>query len=87
MKAVSIGSNGVEIIETSEPIPKDQQVLVKVFACGLNRSDLLETQGQSFGHTGGETKILGGEFAGEIVDCGAEVKTHQRPYQKKVLAG
>ena len=74
MKAVSIGSNGVEIIETSEPIPKDQQVLVKVFACGLNRSDLLETQGQSFGHTGGETKILGGEFAGEIVDCGAEVK-------------
>ncbi len=74
MKAVSIGSNGVEIIETSEPTPKDQQVLVKVFACGLNRSDLLETQGQSFGHTGGETKILGGEFAGEIVDCGAEVK-------------
>ncbi len=74
MRAVTIGKNGVEVIDTSEPRPKEQQVLVKVFSCGLNRSDLLETQGQSFGHTGGDTKILGGEFAGEIVELGSEVK-------------
>ena len=74
MKAVTIGKNGVEVIDTSEPRPKEQQVLVKVFSCGLNRSDLLETQGQSFGHTGGDTKILGGEFAGEIIELGSEVK-------------
>ena len=75
LKAISIGNNGVEVIETSEPKPKKQQVLVKVFASGLNRSDLLETQGQSFGHTGGgESKILGGEFAGEIIELGSEVK-------------
>ena len=76
MKAVTIGKNGVEVINTLEPKPKEQQVLVKVFSCGLNRSDLLETQGQSFGHTGGDTKILGGEFAGEIVELGSEVKNH-----------
>ena len=74
MKAVTIGKNGVEVIDTSEPRPKEQQVLVKVFSCGLNRSDLLETQGQSFGHTGGDTKILGGEFAGEVIELGSEVK-------------
>ena len=74
MRAVTIGKNGVEVIDTSEPRPKEQQVLVKVFSCGLNRSDLLETQGQSFGHTGGDTKILGGEFAGEIIELGSEVK-------------
>ena len=74
MKAISIGNNGVEVIETSVPKPKEQQILVKVFACGLNRSDLLETQGQFFGHSGGETKILGGEFAGKIEELGSEVK-------------
>ena len=76
MKAVTIGKSGVEVINTIEPKPKEQQVLVKVFSCGLNRSDLLETQGQSFGHTSGDTKILGGEFAGEIVELGSEVKNH-----------
>ena len=74
MKAVTIGKNGVEVIDTIEPKPKEQQVLVKVFSCGLNRSDLLETQGQSFGHTGGVHKIIGGEFAGEIVELGEAVE-------------
>ena len=51
MKAVTLGSDGVEIKELAEPKPSQNQVLVKVKSCGLNRSDLLETQGQSFGHT------------------------------------
>ncbi len=74
MKAVTLGSDGVEIKELAEPKPSQNQVLVKVKSCGLNRSDLLETQGQSFGHTGGDTKIVGGEFAGEIVELGEDVE-------------
>ena len=74
MKAVTLGSDGVEIKELPEPKPSQNQVLVKVKSCGLNRSDLLETQGQSFGHTGGDTKIIGGEFAGEIVELGEGVE-------------
>ena len=70
MKAVTLGSDGVVIKELAEPKPSQNQVLVKVKSCGLNRSDLLETQGQSFGHTGGDTKIIGGEFAGEVVELG-----------------
>ena len=73
MKAVTLGNEGVEIKELPEPKPSNQQVLVKVKSCGLNRSDLLETQGQSFGHTGGDTKIIGGEFAGEVVELGEGV--------------
>ena len=73
MKAVTLGSDGVEIKELAEPKPSQNQVLVKVKSCGLNRSDLLETQGQSFGHTGGDTKIIGGEFAGEVVELGEGV--------------
>ena len=74
MKAVTIGDDGVEIKELPNPEPTSEQVLVKVKSCGLNRSDLLETQGQSFGHTGGDTKIIGGEFAGEIVEVGEGVE-------------
>ena len=74
MKAVTLGDDGVEIKELPNPEPTSEQVLVKVKSCGLNRSDLLETQGQSFGHTGGDTKIIGGEFAGEIVELGDGVE-------------
>ena len=74
MKAVTLGDDGVEIKELPNPEPTSEQVLVKVKSCGLNRSDLLETQGQSFGHTGGDTKIIGGEFAGEIVELGEGVE-------------
>ncbi len=74
MKAVTLGDDGVEIKELPNPEPTREQVLVKVKSCGLNRSDLLETQGQSFGHTGGDTKIIGGEFAGEIVELGEAVE-------------
>ena len=67
MKAITLGDSGVKLSEIDAPSPKSNQVLVKVHACGMNRSDLLETQGQSFGHLGGDTKVLGGEFAGEVV--------------------
>ncbi|MGI9378792.1 MAG: zinc-binding dehydrogenase [Methyloligellaceae bacterium] len=72
MKAVTLGASGVEISKIERPVPQPHQVLVKVRGCGLNRSDLLETQGQSFGHVSGDTKVLGGEFAGEIVELGSE---------------
>ena len=74
MKAVILGKNGVEIAEIDPPQTQPDQILVKVRACGLNRSDLLETQGQSFGHLGGDAKVLGGEFAGEVVELGSEAK-------------
>ena len=74
MKAVTLGNSGVLIREIDPPKPQPHQIMVKVKACGINRSDLLETQGQNFGHTGGDTKILGGEFAGEVVELGTEVE-------------
>ena len=77
MKAVTLGEIGVELSEVDPPEPEQNQVLVKVHACGLNRSDLLETQGQSFGHLGGKTKILGGEFAGEIAEIGMDVEGYK----------
>ena len=73
MKAVTLQKGVIKVVDTSVPTPNDFQVLVKVYACGLNRSDLLETQGQSFGHMGSNLKILGGEFAGEVIELGSKV--------------
>jgi len=52
VRAVTIGDTGVEITEIEKPSPQPHQVLIRVRGCGINRSDLLETQGQSFGHIG-----------------------------------
>ena len=75
MKAVILSKSGnsVKISDVSKPSPGPQQILVKVKSCGLNRSDLLETQGQFFGHTGGDTKVIGGDFSGVIEELGSEV--------------
>ena len=74
MKAITLTDQGVKLANISKPKPADGKVLIKVKACGLNRSDLLETQGQSFGHLGGDNKVLGGEFAGKVVELGKNVK-------------
>jgi NADPH:quinone reductase-like Zn-dependent oxidoreductase len=46
---------------------------VRVRACGLNRADLGVAAGHMHGSTGGPGTIVGMEFAGEVVEVGAEV--------------
>ena len=72
--AITLTGQGIKLANISKPKPADGKVLIKVKTYGLNRSDLLETQGQSFGHLGGGNKVLGGEFAGEVVELGKNVK-------------
>ncbi len=74
MKAITLGEAGVTVADVEPPRPKPNHVLVRVHACGLNRSDLLTTQGQSFGHVGGAAKVIGGEFTGEVVEVGGNAE-------------
>ncbi|MDH3738367.1 MAG: zinc-binding dehydrogenase [Alphaproteobacteria bacterium] len=74
MKAVTLGDAGINISEIDQPSPQPNQILVKVHACGLNRSDLLTTQGQNYGHVGGEAKVMGAEFTGEVVELGSDAE-------------
>jgi NADPH:quinone reductase len=73
MKAAVLGSNGVEIAEVSPPKPGPSQVLVKVRAAGLNRADLIMASGRPHGNAGGPGTVLGLEWAGEVIEVGAEV--------------
>jgi putative PIG3 family NAD(P)H quinone oxidoreductase len=62
----------MKVSETDIPIPEADQVLVKVFAFGLNRADTLQRKGKYPPPTG-ESEILGLEVSGEIVAVGRDV--------------
>ena len=73
MKAVLLGPKGVEIADAEKPSINENQVLIEVYSSSINRSDLLETQGQSFGHLSGNQKVLGATCCGKITQIGKGV--------------
>jgi NADPH2:quinone reductase len=74
MKAAVATENGLEVRDIAEPKPKPFELLVKVKAAGLNRADLIAARGQGGHGTVGAT--LGLDWAGEVVEVGAEAKGH-----------
>ena len=76
MKAVVVTEEGVRIQNVETPKPKENEVLVKVFACGLNRADLVVADGGAHGASGGPGTIVGMEFSGEIIELGSNVRNY-----------
>ena len=75
MKAAVGTPNGLELHDVPQPRPKPHEVLVKVRAAGLNRADLSAARG-SGGH-GQPGATVGLEWAGDVVETGAEVRSHK----------
>lgn len=59
--------------QTDFPILREQSVIVKIHAVGINRADLLQRKGL-YEAPAGASSILGLECAGEIVECGTHVE-------------
>ena len=79
MKAIHIiKSGGPEVLqlqETPKPTPEKNQVLIKVKAAGVNRSDVITRQNTAtYGKGSPQTLIPGLEVSGVIEEIGAEVK-------------
>ena len=74
MKAVTVTDDGVKILDAPTPKPKANEVLVRVYACGLNRADLMVASGMAHGAIGGAGTIVGMEVSGEIAEVGADAK-------------
>jgi 2-desacetyl-2-hydroxyethyl bacteriochlorophyllide A dehydrogenase len=75
MKAAAYKGVGqpLHVAEFEIPVPADDDVLLKISACGICGSDLhMTTDPETFGIASGF--VLGHEFAGEIVRCGSGVK-------------
>lgn len=89
MKAVHITKSGgpevLQIQETATPRPGKNQVLIKVKAAGVNRSDVITRQNMdTYGKGSGENLIPGLEVSGEITEIGDEV--HDKSVGDKVCA-
>lgn len=78
MKAIVIPHAGpAEVLQVQErpvPQPASEQVLIKVFAAGVNRPDIAQRQGVYPPPPGAPVDIPGLEVAGVIEACGSAVK-------------
>ena len=62
------------VIKSGEPPePKENQVLIRVQAAGINRPDILQRKGL-YPPPVDASPVMGLEVAGEIIACGSEVK-------------
>ena len=71
------GPDVLSVQETALPKISAQEVLIKVHAAGVNRPDCAQRQG-TYPPPPGASPILGLEVAGEIFECGSEVKRWKR---------
>jgi len=73
------GTGGVEVLSVGEaerPVPRPDQVLIKVTATSVNRPDIIQRQG-NYPPPPGESEILGLEAAGTIEELGTDVEDWQ----------
>ena len=78
MKAVWIkefgGAENLEIREADRPAQAaGDEILVRVYAAGLNRADILQVKGLYNAPPGYPQEIPGMEFAGEVAEIGDEI--------------
>ena len=62
--------------DVADPVIKDDEVLVKIYATALNRADLLQREGK-YPSPPGCPEWMGLEIAGRIVQCGSAVTNWQ----------
>lgn len=67
------GPDVLKIIQTEKPVPKNKELLIKVFGAGINRPDILQREG-NYPAPPGHSKILGLEVSGLVDSIGKNVK-------------
>jgi NADPH2:quinone reductase len=86
MKAGVASENGLVMRDIPQPRPKPNEVLVRVRAAALNRADLTTARGLPHGSHSGIGAPVGLEWAGEVVEAGAEVKGY-KPGDRVMCSG
>src|SRR6185295_12600543 len=87
MKAGVASESGLVVRDVPQPRPKPNEVLVKVRAASLNRADLTTARGLPHGSHGGVGAPVGIDWAGEVVEVGADVQGGFKPGDRVMCSG
>jgi NADPH2:quinone reductase len=87
MKAGVVGDKGLEIRDVPAPLPRPNEILVRVRAAGLNRAELAMASGHRHGNLGGAGTVVGFEWSGEVVELGAAVPAGLKPGDRVMCSG
>jgi NADPH2:quinone reductase len=87
MKAGVASEQGLVLSDIAQPRAKPNEVLVKVRAASLNRADLTTARALPHGSHGGAGAPVGLEWAGEVVEAGAEVQGGHKPGDRVMCSG
>lgn len=81
MKAILVkqpgGPEQMNVGELPPPEPADDELLVRVHACAVNRADVMQRQGM-YPPPQGASEVLGLEMAGEVVASGSQCLQYQQ---------
>ncbi len=97
MKAIVCTKYGapdvLQLQEVEKPVPKDNEVLIKVYAATATAAGLTGRKGEPFfvrffmGLTKPKKNILGQELAGEIEAVGKEISREDKKFLSMALLG
>jgi NADPH2:quinone reductase len=73
MTAIVVQSGNAIASQVAVPRPGPAQVLVRVHASAMNRADLSVAAGHKHGSVGGDGTVIGMEWAGVVMETGAQV--------------
>lgn len=86
MKAATLAQGSLVVTDVPVPTPGPQQILVRVRAAGMNRSDLLRVAGGFHGAAEPPGTVIGIDFAGEVIALG-DSATHFKVGDRVMCAG
>ena len=74
MRAYVLTDSGPRLLDRPTPTPRPHELVIRVRAAGLNRVDTMMAHGHVHGSVGGLGAVLGVEWAGEVLEVGAEAE-------------
>lgn len=86
MKAVKVVDKKLIITKANKPVPRDNEILIKIKAAGLNRADIAQKNGL-YPPPLGTSEVLGLECSGVVESVGKEVKSKKPGDEVMALLG
>ena len=86
MKIVKVVDKKLIITKANKPVPRDNEILIKIKAAGLNRADIAQKKGL-YPPPPGASEVLGLECSGVVESVGKEVKSKKPGDEVVALLG